>query len=47
MIISKTTINKAREIKSIELNINDNLIMKENQVQMKEVLLFMLFQKEC
>jgi site-specific DNA recombinase len=27
MLISKITINKAREIKSIELNINDNLIM--------------------
>jgi len=27
MLISKITINKAREIKSIEININDNLIM--------------------
>lgn len=27
MLTSKITINKAREIKSIEFNINDNLIM--------------------
>ena len=27
MLFSKITINKAREIESIELNINDNLIM--------------------
>jgi len=27
MSISKITINKARELESIELNINDNLIM--------------------
>ena len=27
MIISKITISKTREIESIELNINDNLIM--------------------
>lgn len=27
MLISKITINKTRDIESIELNINDNLIM--------------------
>ena len=27
MLISKITVNKAREIESIELNINDNLIL--------------------
>ena len=27
MLISKITVNKAREIESIEININDNLIM--------------------
>jgi len=30
MLISKITINKAREIESIELNINDNLLMYLN-----------------
>ncbi|OOM15959.1 hypothetical protein [Clostridium saccharobutylicum] len=30
MLISKITINKAREIKSIEHDINDNLIMYLN-----------------
>lgn len=30
MLISKITINKVRDIESIELNINDNLIMYLN-----------------
>lgn len=44
MLISKITINKVRDIESIELNINDNLIMylmEEKQVQTKEVLLLL------
>lgn len=32
MLISKITINKTRDIESIELNINDNLIWKQQFV---------------
>lgn len=46
MLISKITISKTRDIESIELNINDNLIMEENQIQMEEVLLLILFLEE-
>ena len=51
MLISKITISKTREIESIELNINDNLIMYlSNGGEPSpdgEVLLFLLFQEEC
>ncbi|WP_017826464.1 hypothetical protein [Clostridium botulinum] len=52
MMILKITINKARDIESIELNINDNLISylsnEENQTQMEleEVVLLILLLKK-
>lgn len=51
MLISKITINKDRDIESIELNINNNLIMYLNNggepsPDMEEVLLLILFQEE-